>query len=289
MIMKVIKINHSINLFFERIPIFNKKIVDVAFLGSFSGHYGWKETSFGDCDLWFFCDDINDKSTWDYIFKTLEALSKYLCLQYPELTIIYEVAYGPYKPEIAKLDHEVLFLHITVDDKRSYQEHSDFTKLSWSKYECYKNKHMLNDLCAYYEPLSLDLLTAKYGIEEGLSRLREGSLDIIKYDFNENKMRTFSYKLGNYVFSEYMLYISMTNARNFFRALGFASADTLQNDQFVEEFCCYLNSDSLKKIYHIKKNVEKHGYEIISPKELYDISYSFMEELSIAWRKSSVC
>lgn len=287
--MKVIKINRSINLFFETTPIFNKKIIDVAFLGSFSGHYGWKETSFGDCDLWFFCDDITDKSTWDYIYNTLEALSKHLSLEYPELTIIYEVAYGPYKPEIAKLDYEVLFLHITVDDKKSYREHSDFTKLSWSKYECYKKKHMLNDLRAYYEPLSLDLQTAKYGIEEGFSRLREGSLDIIKYDFNENKMRTFSYKLGNYVFSEYMLYISMTNARNFFRALGFESADILQNEEFVEEFCCYLNSDSLKRIYHIKKNVEKHGYEIISPKKLYDVTYSFMEELSIAWGKSSVC
>lgn len=282
--MKVININRSINLFFEKYTIFDDRVVDAAFLGSFSGHYGWKETSFGDCDLWFFCNDINDKSVWKHIQNTVDALSKYLCSEYPQIAIIYEVVYGPYKPEIAKLEHEILFLHIIVDDKKSYQEHSDFTKLSWSKYECYKDKNRLSDLCAYYEPLSLDLQNAKYGIADSLSRLKKGSLDIIKYDFNENKMKIFSYKLGDYAFSEYMLYIAMTNARNFFRSLNFKSADILRNEEFVKKFCHYLHSDILKSIYEIKKNVENYGYEVVEPKDLHDMTYYFMEKLSIAWK-----
>ena len=99
-------------------------------------------------------------------------------------------------------------------------------------------------------------------------------------------MVMFSYKLENYAFSEYMLYVAMTNARNFFRALNFQSADILCNDKFVEEFCFYLNNDTLKSIYQIKKNVEQHGYGIISIKELYNVTYCFMEELNIVWERN---
>lgn len=285
--MKVKDINRSINNFINNSLSNYSHIIDIAFLGSFSGHYGWKETSFGDCDIWIYCHDISDKSIWSCIHAFLESLKAYLQTEFPELITFFEVAYGPYKPSVDQLVAEVLFLHITVDDGESYKKHSDFTKLSWSKYTCYRNKNLLSDLCIRHKPLSLDLNTAKYGIYEGFDCLKKQSVDILKFNFDEGRIYTCTYHLGDHVFSEYMLYMAMTNARNLFRAKGYSSADILPNSNFVQEFCEYTGSNSLMDIFKMKQLVEKHGYGIISQQVLFDAVYAFLWELSTVWKAHS--
>lgn len=282
--MMVKEINQSINHFLQHTPLFNDQIIDAAFLGSFSGHYGWKETAFGDCDIWLYCNSIQSPDTWDHIYFFLEALREHLQMAYPQILTVYEVAYGPYKPAVDILDQELLFLHITVDDQRSYELHSDFTKLSWSKYPCYRNRGLLANLLVQNSPFTLDLYNAKFGISDGLTNLQERTVEIRKYDFSKKCMRTFSYHFGNHVFSEYMLYLAMTNARNYFRAKGCSFADAMPNDAFVQEFCRITKIESLIEIYRIKKRAERLGYGVISQQTLLEAVYAFLNQLNALWK-----
>lgn len=281
------EINAVINDFWNRGYAFDQCIKDMAFLGSFSGHYGWKNTAFGDCDIWILCDDINNVESWDSIEKMLDSLKSYIKNVFPDLYILYEVAYGPYKPEIPVLDSDVLFLHITVDDIDSYKRHSDFTKLSWSKYLGFFNSRILSELMIFYEPLSLNLQTVRYGLDDSLHTLESKKFEIEKYDFDKNCFVKDSYYLGDFAFSEYMLYISMTNARNFYRAQGISTADSLPNDLFVKDFCHYLNNNTLQDIFRIKKDVEMSGYGCVHVDLLYEKVCSFLKDLCYAWEHLS--
>lgn len=281
------EINNVINDFWNRDYVFDKCIKDMAFLGSFSGHYGWKNTAFGDCDIWILCDDINNVKTWDSIERILDTLKSYLKHVFPNIFVLYEVAYGPYKPEITVLDSDVLFLHITVDDIDSYKKHSDFTKLSWSKYLGFRNSKILSDLLSLCEPLSLNLQTVRYGLGDSLHALERKKFEIEKYDFDKKCLVKDSYYLGDCAFSEYMLYMAMTNARNFYRAQGISVADSLPNDLFVKEFCHYLNNNTLQDIYSIKKDVEMFGYGCVHVNVLYEKVYSFLKDLCYAWKHIS--
>lgn len=280
-------IHHAIYDYLNDYSVFDNSINDLAIIGSFSGHYGWRDTAFGDCDIWILCDDIRNNETWKTVKTMLNDLKLYLQFKFPSLCVLYEVAYGPYKPEVKNLVSDLLFLHITVDDFNSYKKHSDFTKLSWSKYRGFYSPTILYDLLIANEPISLNLLSVKYGIEDSIQVLKSKRFDIVKYDFNLNNFVVISYSLGDCAFSEYMLYVSMTNARNYFRAIGLAVADNLQNELFVNYFCDYLNNDSLKDIYTTKKSVEKYGYGIVDVNALYLKVLIFLEELSIAWRRLS--
>lgn len=268
------------NYIINKILPFRNEIIDIAFLGSFSGHYGWKSTRFGDCDLWIFSKNLRSKELWVEIREFVLGLVEEINQKYSDLEVSFNVINGPYKPPVYSLEQEHLFIHLNVDDEETYSEHSEFTKFSWSKYKCYSKPEILLELYQKTgDKTKMNILTSKYGVMDTLNILNMKELRVHFYDVFSGCKDESCFKMGSAEYNEYLLYAAMTNARNIGRLNGWKQADYLPNREFVDMFCAYSSNHLLEEIYSVKSEVENRGYRIINSNELSKLVWNFMKYL----------
>ena len=173
-----------------------------------------------------------------------------------------------------------MFIHLNVDDEDTYIEHSEFTKFSWSKYKCYSKSETLLDLYQNKgNKIGMDILTSKYGIMDTIDVLNAKEYSLHSYDIFSGYKNRIYFRMGTAEYNEYLLYASMTNARNVGRLNGWKQADYLQNKDYVELFCSRYSNNLLKEIYSMKYEVENRGYGVINNNKLNTLVMEFMKYL----------
>ena len=249
-------------------------VIDYAFLGSSSGHYGWKEVRFCDFDVWIFCNTINDKEMMSGIRDIIEDIKE--VVNNENILLIADAINGPYKPGIWRIDSkDILFLHLLIDDWQSYGERTIFTKLSWSKYDAHYNKDLLRTLLDR-EPLEYDLLHSRCGILRTLDSLRYG---VIKYDqinLSTGLQSKVEFYRESAQYIEFILHSVMMISRNRARLSKQKEADCLENMLYAEWYEKMYGDDFVRSIVEYKTKVSKYGYGVIE-------STAVLEKVTIRW------
>ncbi len=250
-----------------------KDMIDFAILGSSSGHYGWKEVRFCDYDLWIYCESISSTIMLN-IRRMIDEINK--TFQKENILLIAGAVNGPYKPEIWELgNQDVLFLHLLVDDKISYDKRSIFTKLCWSKYKAHNTNNLLKNLMDK-EPTFYDLLHSKCGILNTIKSLQSGIIEYDSLDLITGEKKILSYTRYSAQYIEFILHSIMTIARNRMRLLRKKEADYLENKEFAKWYGNMYSESFIQDIVHLKSNVSNNGYHSIE-------NVSMLEDGAIKW------
>lgn len=249
-------------------------VIDYAILGSSSGHYGWKEVRFCDFDIWIFCNNKSDIGMISGIRNLIEDTKE--VVKNGNIILLADAINGPYKPEIWRIDSkDILFLHLLIDDRQSYNERSIFTKLSWSKYDAHYNKYLLKTLLDRV-PTEYDLLHSKCGILRTLDSLQCGVIKYNQINLSTGLQLIVEFNRESTQYIEFILHSVMMISRNRARLSKQKEADCLENTSFAEWYEKMYGDSFVRFIAEYKAKVSDYGYGVIE-------SITVLEKMTICW------
>lgn len=230
-------------------------ILDIAYLGSSSGHYGWHETRFCDFDIWVYVSNINDNDVYSFLTQITQSIKNRL----RHIKVLAGAINGPYKPGIKELNEEYLFIHYLIDDDSTYKKRTLFTQASWSKYEAFVDKSLLKKLLIR-TPSYADLLTEKCGINNAILILESGTICYEALDFINKKKLNLCFSNTSAQFVEFITHSVMMICRNRARLDKHIEPDVLSNEHFSEWYKKQYNDIFVVYIMNIKSDITNYGY-----------------------------
>lgn len=204
-----------------------EEIIDVALIGSVSGHYGWSQSRLLDIDIWILGRGRLLEPTRRWAASVSEEIRTQLGA---DIRFERRAINGPYKPEPAQ-DADTALVHLLIDDETSYLRRSALTRFSWRKYKPLVKPDRLEALSPP-RPTASDLLSNKWGPVYGANAIREGRVVMEEIDLEGGGVRDCAFTKGSFQFREFCTYAVMMGARNRARIDGYGDADTLQNAAF---------------------------------------------------------
>lgn len=241
-------------------------LIDLAIVGSMSGHYGWQPCNHLDFDIWAFtssrqCVDV--RATLCGLSQKLKGVFRRYGARYIECRAID----GPYKlVSWGDMPSSVL-IHLLVDDEVSFPARSPATRYSWRKYHCLRSSDRLYNLA----PKSInitDFLDAKWGLKFCLRACREGVVKFEELNLHTGGIERLSFGHGTPQFLEFCLYAVMTTARNRARLEGHEEPDTLTNLAFSEWYQNIYGGRLIHEIAMLKLDARIRGFSILKGKDL---------------------
>jgi len=202
-------------------------IIDVALIGSVSGHYGWSESRLLDVDVWVLSDDRIGEPTRAWVAELSSAIRDRF-----DSGVRFEsrAIDGPYKPDPAP-ERDTVLLHLLIDDQSSYRRRSALTRFSWRKYQSMVQADRLLKLSPE-RPTASDLLSNRWGPISGASAIRDGRVIMEEIDIKNGSASNVAFEEGSFQFREFCTYAVMMGARNRARIEGRPEADLLPNGAF---------------------------------------------------------
>lgn len=235
-------------------------VIDLALLGSTSGHYGWHNSSLVDADLWIFTRERTHAGTLAWIADVARHISSRARTVYTHTTALYAAVDGPYKPTPSDDGQHTLFIHLLIDDERSYTRRSRLTRYSWRKYKCIIDPARLLNLSPPRPTIS-DLVSEPWGVKHCISMLDCGVVEYPELALSEGTVQRIAFGEGTFQFVEFCLYACLTSARNRARVDGFDEADKLSTEQFAHWYAAKYSDRFVLGIAERKLRIRSGGYK----------------------------
>jgi hypothetical protein len=204
-----------------------EEVIDVALIGSVSGHYGWSQSRLLDIDIWILAQGRLLEATRAWAASVSEEIRTQLGA---DIKFERRAINGPYKPE-PTLGTDTALVHLLIDDDVSYESRSALTRFSWRKYRPVVQPDRLAALSPP-RPTASDLLSNKWGPICGAQAIREGRIVMEEIDLEGGALTERVFTSGSFQFREFCTYAVMMGARNRARIDGRDEADILQNLAF---------------------------------------------------------
>ena len=238
-------------------------LIDIAIIGSTSGHYGWDEKMMGDTDLLFMCTHFQSSDFFEWLNMLLSNIKKIICEYYNyNIDISYRAIDGPYKLPIYKVERPALFLHILLNTPENYLlNRGALITYTWSKYDTLLNSGVLKKF-EKMKPTKENLLFDDRGINKALSILENDNsiLKFIEYNLDNGEKFTIEFDENTLIFSEYLMHMVVTIARHIARSDQYIEADTLSNQDYALWYASKYDDYFVTFIYNLKYKVSVFGY-----------------------------
>lgn len=208
-----------------------ESLLDVAILGSVSGHYGWSESRLVDADVWLYVTDRKSRDVLSWLRELSTHVQAGLANTTVNLKYEARAIDGPYKPS-PSAGLESFLLHILVDDPQSYSIRSELTRFSWRKYKPVRDPELLLHLSPGKPELDL-VVSSRWGLDDSIAFCTSGVVSMPELQLDSGQFRQLRFECPSFVFREACTYAVMMTARNIARVDSHLEPDTLPNLEFA--------------------------------------------------------
>jgi hypothetical protein len=249
-------------------------IMDVAFIGSASGLYGWVPSRIVDFDAFIFAGRLD--RTVGCEIQSLERDVRQGC-DARGVDFELRIIQGAYKPQRTDADRPIVLAHLGVFDEREYLDESPVKRWAWRKYPCERDTQRLARL-APERPTPGDLLYGPRGIVEKLADLRSGATSMIEWMLPDLHVEVRRFDCDSPVFTEFCHGAAATTARHHARLLDRIEADSMGNSEFFAWYDAnVLRTRSLLPLMALKARSRDEGFGPASVSR--ELAIDFLEEV----------